>query len=86
MANRICRFQSSPHAPGVGCITALYAIRDAVRMRLLSASENSVNGLWNRPNTISIVCGRWLRWLRGRSKKPGGWSIAYCFANRLPSA
>ncbi len=52
---------------GVGCTTARYAIRDAAKMGLISVSENRVNGFWNRPNTIKIVCGRWLRWLKGRS-------------------
>lgn len=52
---------------GVGCTTARYAIRDAVRMGLISVSENRVNGFWNRPNTIRIVCRRWLRWLKGRA-------------------
>ncbi|MCM5689760.1 hypothetical protein M8037_13270 [Sinorhizobium meliloti] len=52
---------------GVGCTTARYAIRDAARMGLISVSENRINGFWNRPNTIRIVCGRWLRWLRGRA-------------------
>ncbi len=52
---------------GVGCTTARYAIRDAARMGLISVSENRINGFWNRPNTIKIVCERWLRWLKGRS-------------------
>lgn len=52
---------------GVGCTTARYAIRDAARMGLISVSENRINGFWNRPNTIRIVCGRWLRWLRERA-------------------
>lgn len=52
---------------GVGCTTARYAIRDAARMGLISVSENRVNGFWNRPNTIKIVCGRWLRWLKARA-------------------
>ncbi len=51
---------------GVGCTTARYAIRDAVRMGLISVSENRINGLWSRPNTIRIVCGRWLRWFGRR--------------------
>lgn len=51
---------------GVGCTTARYAIRDALRMGLISVSENRINGHWSRPNTITIVCGRWLRWLKGR--------------------
>lgn len=51
---------------GVGCTTARYAIRDAARMGLISVSENRINGFWNRPNTIRIVCERWLRWLKGR--------------------
>ncbi|MBX4373161.1 hypothetical protein K4G95_23230, partial [Mycobacterium tuberculosis] len=49
---------------GVGCTTARYAIRDAAKMGLISVSENRINGFWNRPNTIRIVCGRWLRWLK----------------------
>ncbi|MGJ7042238.1 hypothetical protein J2Y63_005520 [Shinella sp. BE166] len=52
---------------GVGCTTARYAIRDAARMGLISVFENRSNGFWNRPNTIRIVCGRWLRWLKGRA-------------------
>ncbi len=52
---------------GVGCTTARYAIRDAVRMGLITVSENRINGFWNRPNTIRIVCGRWLRWLEARA-------------------
>ncbi|NGO66510.1 hypothetical protein G6N76_22850 [Rhizobium daejeonense] len=52
---------------GVGCTTARYAIRDAARKGLISVSENRVNGFWNRPNTIKIVCGRWLRWLKERA-------------------
>ncbi|MFC6447650.1 hypothetical protein [Shinella zoogloeoides] len=52
---------------GVGCTTARYAIRDAARMGLISVSENRVNGFWNRPNTIRILCGRWLRWLKARA-------------------
>jgi hypothetical protein len=52
---------------GVGCTTARYAIRDAVRMGLISVSENRINRFWNRPNTIRIVCGRWLRWLEARA-------------------
>lgn len=52
---------------GVGCTTARYAIRDAARMGLISVSENRVNGFWNRPNTIRIVCDRWLRWLKARA-------------------
>ena len=52
---------------GVGCTTARYAIRDAARMGLISVSENRINGFWNRPNTIKIVCGRWLRWLKARA-------------------
>ena len=52
---------------GVGCTTARYAIRDAARMGLISVSENRVNGFWNRPNTIKIVCGRWRRWLKARA-------------------
>ena len=52
---------------GVGCTTARYAIRDAARMGLISVSENRVNGFWNRPNTIRISCGRWLRWLKARA-------------------
>lgn len=51
---------------GVGCTTARYAIRDALRMGLISVSENRINGFWSRPNTIRIVCGRWLRWLKER--------------------
>lgn len=51
---------------GVGCTTARYAIRDAMRMGLISVSENRINGFWSRPNTIRIVCGRWLRWLKER--------------------
>ena len=68
---------------GVGCTTARYAIRDAVRMGLIRVSENRVNGLWSRPNTISIVCGRWLRWLRGRPKKSGGRMTSPCFRTPL---
>lgn len=68
---------------GVGCTTARYAIRDAVRMGLIRVSENRVNGLWSRPNTISIVCGRWLRWLRERPKKSDGRLITHCFATPL---
>lgn len=49
---------------GVGCTTARYAIRDAMQMGLISVSENRINGFWSRPNTIRIVCGRWLRWLK----------------------
>lgn len=52
---------------GVGCTTARYAIRDAARMGLISVSENRVNGFWNRPNTIRIICRRWLRWLKERA-------------------
>lgn len=52
---------------GVGCTTARYAIRDAVQMGLISVRENRINEFWNRPNTIRIVCGRWLRWLRTRA-------------------
>lgn len=52
---------------GVGCTTARYAIRDAARMGLISVSENRINGFWNWPNTIRIVCGRWIRWLKARS-------------------
>ncbi|WP_226622988.1 hypothetical protein [Brucella anthropi] len=52
---------------GVGCTTARYAIRDAVQMGLISVSENRIHGFWNRPNTIRIICRRWLRWLKGRS-------------------
>jgi len=52
---------------GVGCTTARYAIRDAARMGLISVSENRVNGFWNRPNTIRIICGRWRRWLEARA-------------------
>ena len=36
-------------------------------MGLISVSENRINGFWSRPNTIRIVCGRWLRWLRERT-------------------
>lgn len=50
---------------GVGCTTARYALRDAVRMGLISISENRLNKRWHRPNTIRIVCRRWLAWLRG---------------------
>lgn len=62
---------------GVGCTTARYAIRDAARRGLISVSENRINGFWNRPNTIRIVCGRWLRWLMARkayraTQKAGG--------------
>ena len=52
---------------GVGCTTARYTIREASRMGLISVSENRINGFWSRPNTIRIVCGRWLRWLRERT-------------------
>ncbi|WP_421590474.1 hypothetical protein [Shinella sp. M27] len=52
---------------GVGCTTARYAIRDAARLGLISVSENRINGFWNRPNTIRIVCVRWLRWLNERA-------------------
>lgn len=52
---------------GVGCTTARYAIRDAARMGLISVSENRVNGFWSRPNTIRILFGRWLRWLKARA-------------------
>jgi len=52
---------------GVGCTTARYAIRDAARMGLISVSENRVNDFWNRPNTIKILCSRWLRWLKARA-------------------
>jgi hypothetical protein len=63
---------------GVGCTTARYAIRDAARMGLISVSENRVNGFWNRPNTIRIVCSRWLRWLKAR----GGYGAALKSAGR----
>ncbi|MBN9055648.1 MAG: hypothetical protein J0H80_18200 [Rhizobiales bacterium] len=68
---------------GVGCTTARYAIRDAARMGLISVSENRVNGFWNRPNTIRIVCGRWLRWLKARAgygavRKTAGRATAGC--------
>ncbi len=55
---------------GVGCTTARYAIREAVRLGLLSVQENRHNETWSRPNTIRIICRRWLRWLAGhlRSK------------------
>lgn len=56
---------------GVGCTTARYAIRDAARMGLISVSENRINGFWNRPNTLRIVCPRWLRWLKARSAHRG---------------
>lgn len=51
---------------GVGCTTARYALRDAVRMGLVTITENRLNMRWHRPNTIRIVCRRWLAWLRGR--------------------
>ena len=68
---------------GVGCSTARYAIRDAARMGLISVSENRVNGFWNRPNTIKIVSGRWLRWLKARAgydtpRKSAGRATAGC--------
>lgn len=68
---------------GVGCTTARYAIRDAARMGLISVSENRVNGFWNRPNTIRIVCGRWFRWLKARAgygavRKSAGRATAGC--------
>ncbi len=68
---------------GVGCTTARYAIRDAARMGLISVSENRINGFWNRPNTIRIVCSRWLRWLKARAgygaaRKSAGRATAGC--------
>ncbi len=66
---------------GVGCSTARYAIRDAARMGLISVSENRVNGFWSRPNTIRIVCGRWLRWLKARA----GYGAARKTAGRATS-
>ncbi|GEC35513.1 hypothetical protein N181_28060 [Sinorhizobium fredii USDA 205] len=50
---------------GVGCTTARYAIRDAMRLGLITVTENRVNSTWNRPNTIRIICGRWLKWIAG---------------------
>lgn len=50
---------------GVGCTTARYALRDAVRMGLVTITENRLNKRWHRPNTIRIACRRWLAWLRG---------------------
>jgi len=61
---------------GVGCTTARYAIRDAAKMGLINVSENRVNGFWNRPNTIRIVSGRWLRWLKGRAGYGGAQKLA----------
>lgn len=73
---------------GVGCTTARYAIRDAARRGLISVSENRINGYWNRPNTIRIVCGRWLRWLMARkpnraSQKSGSRASTDCFGTPL---
>lgn len=73
---------------GVGCTTARYAIRDALRMGLISVSENRTNGHWSRPNTIRIVCGRWLRWLKGRRgfsalKKSVGRTTVVCLRTPL---
>lgn len=73
---------------GVGCTTARYAIRDALRIGLISVSENRINGTWNRPNTIRIVCGRWLRWLKEHTgfsprKKLTGGVVADCFGTPL---
>lgn len=50
---------------GVGCTTARYAIRDAAQMGLITVTENRMNRRWHRPNTIRIVCRRWLDWLAG---------------------
>ncbi|GAA5666749.1 hypothetical protein T8J41_20235 (plasmid) [Nitratireductor rhodophyticola] len=77
---------------GVGCTTARYAIRDAARMGLISVSENRINRFWNRPNTIRIVCGRWLRWLKARSayrtrrtaRSPDSGSLGTPLRNLIP--
>jgi len=50
---------------GVGCTTARYAIREAVQMGLIAVTENRMNRRWHRPNTIRIVCRRWLDWVKG---------------------
>jgi hypothetical protein len=68
---------------GVGCTTARYAIRDASRLGMICVSENRVSGFWNRPNTIKIVCARWLRWMRERvgyaaDRKSGGGVTSIC--------
>ncbi|MCO5154069.1 MULTISPECIES: hypothetical protein [unclassified Shinella] len=73
---------------GVGCTTARYAIRDAFQMGLISVSENRINGFWSRPNTIRIVCGRWLRWLKEHAgfsarKKSGDGVVVDCCGTPL---
>lgn len=50
---------------GVGCTTARYAIREARQAGLLDVTENRRNHTWSRPNTIRIVCPRWLKWISG---------------------